>query len=85
MSLDEIKAKRLKEKEETYGSDPTVYSLDCLVQHFLAEVGKLQHEYYHISERPDRTQLPLLTKLFADVSNLHDMVASKLKEEQKHD
>mgnify|MGYP001131209560 CR=1 FL=1 len=69
IGIDGLKARRLKEKREEYG-DWQSWSLCSIVEHFFAEVGKLQHQYFH--NEP-------WGHAFADVSNLHDEILKRLR------
>ena len=78
MNIEEMKKARLKEKAKEYkrnrsNPDPMSYSIEALIEHFIAEVGKFTHSYYH------RCRGGISTKDFADVSNLHDMVLKKIR------
>jgi hypothetical protein len=78
MNIDEMKKARLEEKAKEYQrnreiSDPMSYSIEALIEHFIAEVGKFTHSYYH------RYRGGISMKDFADVSNLHDMVLKKIR------
>ena len=78
MNIEEMKKTRLEEKAKEYqrnrsNPDPMSYPIEALIEHFIAEVGKFTHSYYH------RYQGGISTKDFADVSNLHDMVLKKIR------
>jgi len=78
MNIEEMKKARLEEKAEEYkkiglNPDPMSYTLEQLLEHFFAEVGKLQHNYYH------RYREGISSKAIADVSNLHDMILEKIR------
>ena len=87
MKIDELKKIRIRVKEEEYkqqglSPDPMDYSLATLLDHFFAEVGKLQHLWYHDSN----IVISLVLKpAIADVSNLHDMILQKIKEEYENE
>ena len=78
MRIDDLKKLRIREKAKEYkqcnmNPDPMSYTLEQLLEHFFAEVGKLQHNFFH------RDKEGLSQKAIADVSNLHDMILAKIR------
>jgi hypothetical protein len=78
LNIDELKKARLEEKakerrERGDNPDPQSYSIEALIVHFLAEVGKFGHSFYH------RHKEGISPRDFADVSNLHDMILKKIR------
>jgi len=78
MRIDDLKKLRIKEKAKEYcnckmNPDPMSYTLEQLLEHFFAEVGKLQHNFYH------RNREGISQKAIADVSNLHDFILRKIR------
>jgi len=82
MRIDDLKKLRIKEKAKEYkqckmNPDPMSYTLEQLLEHFFAEVGKLQHNFFH-RDREGFSQIAI-----ADVSNLHDMILAKIRTMEK--
>jgi hypothetical protein len=73
MSIDELKAARLREKASKYGRPEQYIGVKAFMDHFFAEVGKLHHLWYHDEH---------WMQAFADVSNLHDIILARLKERE---
>jgi molybdopterin biosynthesis enzyme len=76
MKFEDLKKKRIEEKISEYmkkgqSPNPMSYTLTQLLDHFFAEVGKLQHLRYH----GENCRVAM-----ADVSNLHDMIIEKMQE-----
>jgi hypothetical protein len=87
LSFDELKKKRIEEKNAEYSQAgispyPQTYSLETLLQHFFAEVGKFQHAFYH-AHADRRIRGFYLFQDLADVSNLHDFIVKKINAEIK--
>jgi len=83
--IDALKKQRMEEKATEYkmkgwNPNPDAYPLKVLVSHFLAEVGKFMHRYYHWKGNLNESDVK---EAFADVSNLHDMILNRIREKRR--
>lgn len=86
-NISQIKRRRMVEKRPEYeksGGPISAFSTKALVDHFLAEVGKFAHAYFHQTVKGDKNDIAFTTGFndetrlaLADLSNLHDMLTRR--------